>query len=124
MAEFSRCRNPTPGSFGDIGQVLALLGRRTEALAELERLERLSAERYVPSYDVATIPASLGDTDKALDWLDRAVAERSTLLGWLRLDPAFDSLRGNVRFEAIVAQLGLRALPGTNEFRRETVAQR
>jgi len=32
----------TPGSFGDIGQALALLGRRTEALAELERLQRLS----------------------------------------------------------------------------------
>lgn len=112
MMEFGRCRNPTPGSLGDTGQSLALLGRRAEALAELQRLERLSATEYVPSYDLATIAASLGDTDQALDWLDRAVAERSTLLGWLRLDPAFDSLRGNARFEAIVVRLGLGAPAG------------
>ncbi len=112
LTEFGRCRNPTPGSFGDTGQSLALLGRRTEALAELRRLERQSAAEYVPSYDLATIAASLGEADQALNWLDRAVAERSTLLGWLRIDPAFDSLRGNARFESIVVRLGLSAPPG------------
>lgn len=114
MTEFSRCRNPTPGSFGDTGQSLALLGRRTEALAELQRLERLAAVKYVPSYDLATIAASLGNPEQALKWLDRAVAERSTLLGWLRLDPAFESLRGDARFEAIIVRLGLNAFSGAS----------
>jgi serine/threonine-protein kinase len=111
MTEFARCRTPTPGSFGDIGQALALLGRRTEALAELERLQRLSKVQYVPSYDLAMIPASLGDANRALDWLDHAAAERSTLLGWMGLDPAFDSLHGNARFVDMLTRLDLRAVP-------------
>jgi len=111
MTEFRRCRNPTPGSFGDIGQTMALLGHRAEAHAELERLKRLSVEAYVSSYDLATIAMSLGETDEALNLLDRAIAERSTLLGWLRLDPAFDLLRGNARFEAMAARLGLPPSP-------------
>jgi tetratricopeptide (TPR) repeat protein len=113
MTEFGRCRHPTPGSYGDTGQSLALLGRRTEALAELQRLERQSAAEYVPSYDLASIAASLGDMDQALDLLDRAVEERSTFLGWLRLDPAFESLRGDARFEAILVRIGLSAPPRT-----------
>jgi len=67
--------------------------------------------QYVPSYDLAMIPASLGDANRALDWLDHAAAERSTLLGWMGLDPAFDSLHGNARFVDILTRLDLRAVP-------------
>lgn len=107
MTEFGRCHNPTPGSFGDIGQALAQLGRHTEALAELDRLARLSESRYVPAYDRAMVAASLGDERLALNLLDLAVQERSTLLGWLGLDPAFDSLRSNPRFAGVLGRLEL-----------------
>ena len=62
LAEFAQVRGPTPGSFGDVGQALALSGRRAEALAELDRVLKLSTQRYVPAGDIASIYASLGDT--------------------------------------------------------------
>ncbi len=48
---------------------------------------RLANERYVPAYDIATIHASLGDADRAFEWLDGAVAERAHMLGFFPIDP-------------------------------------
>jgi len=61
--------------------------------------------RYVRPYDRAKILARLGDHDAALDQLDLALAEGGNWLNYLRVDPAVDPLRGNERFEAIVADV-------------------
>jgi len=107
LAEFAKTRGPTPGSFGDVGQALALSGRRPEALAELDRVLKLSTQRYVSAVDIASIYASLGDTDNALDWLDRALQQRASTLGFLAQNPAFDGLHDDPRFAALVDRVGL-----------------
>jgi len=107
LAEFAKTRGPTPGSFGDVGQALALSGHRPEALAELDRVLKLSTQRYVSAVDIASIYASLGDTDNALDWLDRALQQRASTLGFLAQNPAFDGLHDDPRFAALVDRVGL-----------------
>jgi DNA-binding winged helix-turn-helix (wHTH) protein/TolB-like protein/Flp pilus assembly protein TadD len=113
QAEFRKIRGPTPGSFGDMGQALAMSGRRAEALAELDRVLKLSTERYVPAGDIASIYASLGDTENALAWLDRALQQRTSVLGFLAQNPTFDGLHGDPRFAALVDRVGVwkRPLP-------------
>jgi DNA-binding winged helix-turn-helix (wHTH) protein/TolB-like protein/Tfp pilus assembly protein PilF len=113
LAEFAQIHGPTPGSFGDVGQALALSGRRAEALAELDRVLKLSAQRYVPAGDVASIYASLGDTENALAWLDRALQQRASMLGFLAQNPAFDGLHDDPRFAALVDRVGLWKRPLT-----------
>jgi DNA-binding winged helix-turn-helix (wHTH) protein/TolB-like protein len=113
LAEFAKIRGPTPGSFGDVGQALALSGRRAEALAELDRVLKLSTQRYVSALDIASIYASLGDTDNALAWLDRALQQRASSLGFLAQNPAFDGLHDDPRFVAIVDRVGLSKRPLT-----------
>jgi DNA-binding winged helix-turn-helix (wHTH) protein/TolB-like protein/Tfp pilus assembly protein PilF len=111
LAEFMQMRERearTPGSFGDVGQALALLGRPDEARAELARLMQLAKSRYVPALDIATIHASLGDRDSAFLWLERALAERSTNIAFLEFDPSFDVLRDDARFIPLVERIGLR----------------
>jgi serine/threonine-protein kinase len=107
LEEFSKTRGPTPLSFADVGQVLALSGRRAEALAELDRVLKLSTQRYISAVDIASIYASLGDTDNALAWLDRALQQRASTLGFLAQNPAFDGLHDDPRFAAIVDRVGL-----------------
>ena len=107
LAEFAKIRGPTPGSFGDVGQALALSGRRAEALAELDRVIKLSTQRYVSAGDIASIYASLGDTENALVWLDRALQQRASALGFLAQNPTFDGLHDDPRFAAIVDRVGL-----------------
>ena len=111
LTEFLQLRERearTPGSFGDVGQALAMLGRTDEARAELARLMQLATSRYVPALDIATIHASLGDRDSAFQWLERAFADRSTNIAFLEYDPSFDALRDDARFAALVERIGLR----------------
>jgi hypothetical protein len=66
--------------------------------------------RYVPATDFATVLAGLGDVDGAIEVLERAVAERCLFLSWARVWPAYESLRGEMRFESVAEEL---RLPGT-----------
>jgi DNA-binding winged helix-turn-helix (wHTH) protein/TolB-like protein/Tfp pilus assembly protein PilF len=69
-----------PGSNALRAQAFALSGRRDEALGELDRVLKLSTERYVAAYDIALIYAALADTENTFRWLERAVEDRSTLI--------------------------------------------
>ncbi|HTO45291.1 MAG TPA: hypothetical protein VML56_14545, partial [Burkholderiales bacterium] len=88
------------------GFVEAVAGRTGEARATLRKLEMLSERKFVTSYGLALVHASLGDTDTAFGWLDRAFAERSHWLVWLRLDPRWKMLRLDPRFSECMGRLG------------------
>ena len=60
---------------------------------------------FVPAMDVARAHARLGDADGAIEWLGRALHERSRLVLELPVDPLFDRFRGHPRFDAITAAL-------------------
>jgi TolB-like protein/Flp pilus assembly protein TadD len=83
---------------GAMATIYALGGRTDSARAILARLERLANH---PSYHIAATYAALRDDDIAVDWLERAYAERSDWLPAMRYDPVFDRLRENPRFTAL-----------------------
>lgn len=75
--------------------------------AAAQALEVLSSERYVSPGDVAVAYTRAQDREKALDWLERAVEARDPLMVYLSLEPEYDDLRSNPRFEALVRRVGL-----------------
>jgi TolB-like protein/Tfp pilus assembly protein PilF len=87
------------------GYTLGVMGRADEARAVLSEMERLSAKRFVTAYGVALVHAGLGDKEQAFAWLEKAFAERSHWLVWLRLDPRWKTLRGEPRFADLVGRL-------------------
>jgi DNA-binding winged helix-turn-helix (wHTH) protein/TolB-like protein len=89
------------------GYAYALAGRREEALDILKKLQRLSAERYVRSYEIALIYVGLGMNEQALQWLRTAYEDRSDRLTALNVDPAWDPLRTDPRFVDLVRRVGL-----------------
>jgi serine/threonine-protein kinase len=90
-----------------LGHGYALAGRRGDALRILDRLAGLAKQRYVPSYYAATVHVALGDPATALDLLEQSYGERSTLLGYLKMDPRLDPLRPQPRFQALLSRIGL-----------------
>jgi hypothetical protein len=58
--------------------------------------------------DTASIYARLGDKDEAFLLLDRAYAQRNMWLMNLKVDPRFDSLHSDPRFQALLDRIGLK----------------
>ena len=80
---------------GDLGMVYAKLGRRVDALRELERLDERARRGFAVSYEQAQIYATLGEIPEACAALGRAVSDHSLLVNWMRLEPRLDPLRGS-----------------------------
>ena len=88
-----------------LGIFNARTGHRQQALAELEKSEKLGDIRL--NYHLATLLVALGYNDKALDYLDRAVAARESDILFLRVDPLLIPLRTNPRFQVLATKLNL-----------------
>jgi serine/threonine-protein kinase len=92
------------------GLALAYLGRKGDAMAEGERavaLWPISRDAYQGAYiqhQLARIYLLVGEPEKALDQLEPLLRMPYYLSpGWLRIDPTFEPLKGNARFERLVA---------------------
>jgi Tfp pilus assembly protein PilF len=88
-----------------VGLVAAGLGRTDDARTVAERLA-IEDSADGPSVDAASVFTAIGDLPRALDILERAVAERAPKVLFLRLDPRFDPLRGQPRFTILLQRLG------------------
>ncbi len=84
-----------------LGYTNALMGNRKEALQILDELMELQARRYVDPSFIALIYLGLDDKDQAFKWLNNGYMERSFWLVWLDVDPVFDRIRQDKRFEAL-----------------------
>jgi serine/threonine protein kinase/Tfp pilus assembly protein PilF len=76
--------------------------------------------KHVAEYQVSTISEKLwrpgdignslaiaGETDKALDWLEKGVGTRDPALEFLLSDPVYDGLRSNPRYLILLRKVGL-----------------
>lgn len=89
------------------GFSLGRAGRRREALATLDEIKRLTNPHTPPPFQMALVHVGLEDWNRAFDWLGKAVDERSWEIPLLKADPAFEQLRQQPRFPALIAGLGL-----------------
>jgi len=82
-------------------------GRDAFWLEHLSQLTRESRGRYVPKTSIAAAQVRLGRNDQALDTLAKAIEERDPGLIELKVEPVFDPLRSNPKFDALLRRLGL-----------------
>jgi serine/threonine-protein kinase len=110
LREISRVPPQTPAMLGGTrGYTYARCGRRAEAIRELNSLvARSKAGTYTSPYALAVVQAALGNKDAAFAELNGALAERSWCMFLLEVEPAFDSLKKDPRFERLARQVGLR----------------
>ena len=98
-----------PFSLGDLGHALAAAGKRDEAERLLADLEARRETGYYPAFPLAIIELGLGNTDKALDWLEMAADERHVGFFMPSADPFYDPVRSHPRFHAVLTKLRLPA---------------
>jgi tetratricopeptide (TPR) repeat protein len=90
-----------------LGYALAKSGKEVEARAVLDGLLKSSAERYVSPYTIALVYNGLGEHDKAFASLERAYAQRSPGMVFLKVEPKWNNLRSDPRFQDLLRRLRL-----------------
>jgi tetratricopeptide (TPR) repeat protein len=88
-----------------IARVYARLGRRDEALRVLNGLVKRGRARDFQAMAVAYF--ALGDRDRGFEWLTKAFDQRSGFIALANISPAYDGIRDDPRFKALVARLKL-----------------
>ena len=84
----------------------AQMGKRDEALRIFTGMDR-----EANALDTAGAYLSLGDRDRAFEYLTKAIDRRQGPIRWMNVSPQFDSVRSDPRFAALVARLKLPGSP-------------
>ena len=110
IAEFNKIPASGGGEWslskGGLGHVLAISGKKNEAQRVLEELKQLSEQGYVSAPGIALVYAGLGEKDQAFAWLDKGYEERAFQMQWIRIEPRWDSLRADPRFQDLMRRMG------------------
>ena len=85
-----------------LGFAYAIAGRTAEARDILNKLEALSQRRYVTALYFGIVYAGLKDNNHAIEYLNKAYEDRHPGLVLIRIDPMFDGLRSDERFQTLV----------------------
>jgi len=108
IGQFAQARTLTGDNgvvLSDLAQAYASSGRRAKAVQVLGKVQDLSATSFVSPFDLSLIYLSLGEREKAISMLQKAADEH---VGWvvrLGVDPAFDSLRGEPKFQRLIRRI-------------------
>jgi serine/threonine protein kinase/TolB-like protein len=84
----------------------ARLGHRAEAEKMIQILLP-KASRTGASHMIALIYAGLGDKERALEWLEKAYQARDNQMIHLKVDPEWDTLRSEARFNDLLRRMRL-----------------
>jgi len=109
LAAFQKAVSLSPGdqeNIAGLGHAYAVAGRREDALKIIARLMQTSQQGFIPSWGIATIYIGLDNTDEAFVWLEKALADRLSIMVYIQTDPVLDPLRSDPRFQALVRRMG------------------
>jgi serine/threonine-protein kinase len=85
-----------------LGFAYGMAGKKAEAQAILNQIDALSKRRYVSPLYFAIVYAGLKDNDKAIEYLNKAFEARHPGLVLIRIEPMFDGLRNDERYQALI----------------------
>ena len=110
IAEFQKVQEAIPGwpvATAASGWVYGRWGKRSEARKVLKELHAQSKRRYVSAYAIALVHAGVGEKDEALRYLNLGLKEKTNWMVWTAVDPRWEPLRNDARFQQLVREMGL-----------------
>ncbi len=110
VLEFMRARmlsRESPEKVTALKKAFAEKGREAFWREYLMQLQEESQAHYIPSSAIAAVHVRLGQHDHAFQSLEKAVEERDGGLVELKVEPVFDPLRPNTKFQNVLRRVGL-----------------
>jgi TolB-like protein/DNA-binding winged helix-turn-helix (wHTH) protein/Tfp pilus assembly protein PilF len=89
------------------GYVYGRAGQPAQARRALEKLELLNRGGKMDPFAFVPPYVGLGDKDQAFAWIEKSIANHSPGPIALKVDPIYDPLRSDPRFQSVLQRLGL-----------------
>ena len=87
-----------------------MAGRAGEARKLLAEMHELAQRTYISPFGFACIYIELGELDKSMEWLERAIDERDGMVSQIHVHPQYsDPLRSHPRYHALLRKMNLEA---------------
>jgi len=96
-----------PVTLAVLGHVCGMAGDRNAALNVINNLKSLSEAQYVSPLEFAYVHIGLGERDQAFSCIEEAYRQRAGLLVYLKVEPMFDRIRSDPRFQETLRKIGL-----------------
>ncbi len=109
LKEALRLSGRTPYYLGSLGYAYAGARKRDRALEIVKELQEHFPKPYPIAYWMAMIYANLNEKDEACRWLEIGYTEHSAHMVYLKVDPRFDKLRSDPRFQDLMRRMNFPA---------------
>jgi serine/threonine-protein kinase len=90
-----------------LGYIYGRAGDRDKAIPILRELQVEAATQPIPAFHLSMLYLGLGNTNEAMNWLEKAYSERFYVLSLVNAMPEFDPLRSDPRFQQMLRGMGL-----------------
>ena len=96
-----------PKRVAQLTEAIARSGAQGYWRRTLENYKESSKSNYVPSVLVAGACVRVGDKESAFQWLEKGFDERDDLMINLKVEPVFDAIRSDPRYQDLVRRVGI-----------------
>ena len=96
-----------PKRLAQLKEAIAKSGAQGYWRRTLENYKESAKSQYVPSVMVAEACVRVGDKECAFRWLEKGFDERDDLMINLKVEPVFDSIRTDPRYQELVRRVGI-----------------
>lgn len=96
-----------PKRLSQLKEAFAKSGAQGYWRRTLENYKESAKSNYVPSVMVAEACVRVGEEECAFQWLEKGFDERDDLMINLKVEPVFDAIRSNPRYQDLIRRVGI-----------------
>ena len=107
IVDYLAVREEGPWTWAFKAAVYGRSGQGEEARRALAKVERMAGSRADGTASLLTAYLGTGQNDRVLELLQKAYSEHSNAVVQIKVDPMYDSVRSDPRFEELLRKVGL-----------------
>ena len=110
LAELERDRRlygDGPWGWSEQAYIYGRTGQQAQARLALAKLEQLNRRQHLDASPTLRAQIGMGNKDQAFAYLEKAYSQHSSTMTTLKVDPLYDPLRGDPRFQDLLRLVGL-----------------